>query len=72
MSKYTCECGCTKEYTGTETMRVKDGEVLNFAEDGTQIDLCECGKHMERQASNKGYAGFVSAKGGRTGNFKRS
>lgn len=72
MSKYTCECGSTKDFTGTETMRVVDGQVRNYADDGTQVDLCECGKTMKRTATNKGYAGFVSAKGGRTGNFKRS
>lgn len=72
MSKYTCECGSTKEFTGTETMRVVDGTVRNFADDGTQVDLCECGKNMDRVKTSKGYAGFVSTKGGGTGNFKRS
>ena len=72
MSKYTCECGSTKEFTGTETMRVVNGQVCNFADDGTQVDLCECGKTMERVKTGKGWGGFVSTKGGGTGNFKRS
>ena len=52
MSKYICpNCGHEHEHTGSETMRIVDGQVRRFDSDsGEAADMCpECGTLSDYQ-----------------------